>query len=179
MLFFLNFPVKIIQLLESNTTPGEIASGVCFGLLLGFMPLNGPMAIVLFLCFFLFKINRLTAMLTLPLFKLIYILGGYKLTDIAGTYLLVDVDYLAVFWSHFLYFPVITYLDINNTLVAGGLVFSFVASIPIYVVSRIIAKKLKEQYSKKLKNTRFVKWFKRVPILQKILSIAVKQNDTE
>jgi len=58
-----------------------VARGVCLGLFLGFIPLNGPMALLLFIFFFLFNINRSSTAVTLPLFKLLYVLGASNLAD--------------------------------------------------------------------------------------------------
>ena len=65
---FINLPAKIVSILEGNISPREIALGVCLGAFLGFIPLNGPMALLLAIFFFLFRINRAATLLTLPIF---------------------------------------------------------------------------------------------------------------
>ncbi|MCX5679835.1 MAG: DUF2062 domain-containing protein, partial [Candidatus Omnitrophica bacterium] len=81
MFGFLNIPGKVIGILESNISPREIAAGVCLGIFLGLIPLNGPMALLLAVFFFVFKINRAATLLTLPLFKSIYLLGMSSVAD--------------------------------------------------------------------------------------------------
>ncbi|MEA3489389.1 MAG: TIGR03546 family protein [Candidatus Omnitrophota bacterium] len=171
MLPLINLPVKIVKLFSSNTSASEVAAGVCLGMFMGFIPLNGPMAILLLLCFFIFRINRLAAMLVLPLFKLLYVLGVSGLADIIGGYLLIQADYLIFFWRQLTHLPVVAYLDLNNTLVAGGLFLSWVLCIPVYIFSKKGIVIIREKYFDRIKNSAFVKWFKNIPLISKILSI--------
>lgn len=161
MLWFLNLPAKIIGILEARITPREIAMGVCLGMFLGFVPLNGTTAILLALFFFVFKINRMATLLTLPIFKVLYLLGISKFGDSTGSYLLEKADYLTGFWRLATNFPVIAYLDINRTTVAGGLVISAILSIPLYFIVKGISAPLLAKYSEKMQNTAFSKWVRK------------------
>ncbi len=157
MLSFINIPFKIIRFLKANVSASETAAGVCLGLFLGFVPLNGPMALVLAIFFFIFKFNRLSTLFTLPLFKLIYVLGASILADKIGSYLLIDANYLENFWLGLTGLPVIAYLDINNTLTIGGLALSLTLSIPVYIVAKRISLILfKSKFYEKLKNLKFI-----------------------
>ena len=158
MLSFISLPAKIISIVEGNISPREIAAGVCLGAFLGFIPLNGPMALLLVIFFFVFRINRIATLLTLPIFKAAYLLGVYRYADIAGTYILEKSDYLAGFWRWVTHLPVIAYLDINNTLITGGIAISTVVSIPIYFIAKRLAIFLSAKYSAKIKNSAFAKF---------------------
>jgi len=158
MLSFINLPMKIINILEGNISPREIAAGVCLGVFLGFTPLNAPMALLLAAFFFIFKINRAAALLTLPLFKAVYFFGMYKFADAVGFYILDKAGYLTGFWRQVTHLPVLAYLDINNTLIAGGLLISIVLSIPIYFIAKRLAIFFGVKYSQKIKNSPLAKW---------------------
>jgi len=170
MFSLINIPVKIIGLLESNVSDSEIALGVCLALFIGFTPLNGPMAILLAIFFFLFKINRISTLLTLPLFKICYLAGGSFLADKIGSYLLIDAGYLNGFWVVLTNFPVIAYLDLNNTIINGGLALSLIFAAPIYFISRKVASILREKYFTKLKNSKFAKSVLGLKIAHKTIS---------
>ncbi|MFH1772126.1 MAG: DUF2062 domain-containing protein [Candidatus Omnitrophota bacterium] len=174
MLTLINFPVKIVKLFISNVSSGEIAAGVCLGMFFGLIPLNGPMALLLLILFFIFKINRLAAMLVIPFFKLLYVLGLVGLADILGGYLLIDAGYLTGFWRWFVSLPVIVYLDINNTLVAGGLALSIILCLPVYLVSKKYVTVLRTRYFDKIKNLKLVKWFIKLPLINKIASLSLR-----
>jgi uncharacterized protein (TIGR03546 family) len=169
MIPFINLPVKIVKLFDSNVSSQEIALGICMGMFMGFIPLKGVMGILLFVCFFLFKINRLTAMLVLPVFKLCYVLGLYHVTDMIGGWLLIDIKPLMYFWNMFTGLPLIAFLDINNTLITGGLVLSTLLFFPVYLISEKGAVILKAKYAEKFGNSKFIKWFKKLPIINKLV----------
>lgn len=160
MLGFLNLPAKIVSIIEGNISPREIAFGVCLGAFLGFIPLNGPMALLLAAFFFVFRINRVSTLITLPVFKCAYLLGMYQLADTTGFYILEKAGYLAGFWRWVTHLPVIAYLDMNNTLIAGGIVIATIFSIPIYFITKRSVIFLNVKYSEKVKNS---KWAKFIP----------------
>lgn len=168
MISFISLPAKIIGLLEGNISPKEVASGVCLGMFLGFIPLNGPFTIILILFFFCFKLNRVSTLLVLPLFKLLYVFGVSALADNVGTILLIKSGWLFPFWRVITHLPVIALLDINNTLVAGGLAISFILCFPLFMISEKYISILQAKYGVKLTNLRFVKWLKRLPMIEKI-----------
>jgi uncharacterized protein (TIGR03546 family) len=174
MVPFINLPFRIVRLFTSNVSPSEVAAGVCMGMFVGFIPLNGPMAIMLIICLFTFKINRLSAMLVLPIFKLFYILGVSSLADKLGGFILIDINVLTSVWSFITHLPVLALLDINNTLVAGGLLLSIILSFPIYVVAKKVIVILRTKYFDKIKGSKFVKWFVKAPIIGKIITLAGK-----
>lgn len=157
MLSFVNLPLKIIGLLEGNVSSREIAAGVCLGMFLGFTPLNGPMAFLLVLFFFIFKVNRVSTLITLPLFKAVYLLGLSGLLEKFGGYLLIDARFLSGFWAWITGLPVIAYLDLNNTYVAGGLVGSALLAVPLYFTAERLSGILKNAYAERLKNSKIAK----------------------
>jgi uncharacterized protein (TIGR03546 family) len=177
MLSFLNLPAKILSFLEANVSPREMAAGVCLALFMGFVPLNGPMGVLLTVFFLVFKLNRVSTVLLLPVFKLFYLLGAWHLTDAIGGYLLIDADYLNYFWRIVTGLPVLAYLDLNNTLVAGGLAFSAVLSVPVYFVAKKVSAMVIAKYSEKIKDLPFMKWVRKVMKAYTIDSYAEKIKD--
>lgn len=160
-MIFLNLPAKMIGILGANISSREIALGVCLGMFLGFTPLNGTTALLLAVFFFVFRINRMATLLTLPLFKALYLLGISGVADNIGLYFLERADFLVGFWRFVTNLPVIAYLDINRTTVAGGLILLSVMSIPVYFIAKRISAPLLAKYSEKMRNTAFSKWIKK------------------
>lgn len=179
MIPFLGLPVKIVKLFTSNVSADEVAAGVCLGMFMGFIPLNGPMAILLVVLFFVFKINRLASLLVLPVFKLLYVLGVSTLADGVGGFLLINMDFLAPVWRFITHFPVLALLDINNTLVAGGLFISIVLTAPVFIFSKKGIIVLREKYFDRIKNSKFVKGFLQIPIISKISAFISKVKGEE
>lgn len=174
MIPFINLPVKIVKLFTSNVSESEVAAGVCLGMFMGFIPLNGPMAILLFVCLFVFKINRLAAMLVLPVFKIFYLLGVSSLADLLGGFILIDMGFLTPVWTFVTHLPVIALLNINDTLVAGGLLISSILCFPVYMGSKKGIVVLRVKYFDKFKNSKFVKGFLKIPVISKISAFVSK-----
>ncbi len=170
MFSFINIPARIISILQLNITPRQVAWGVCLGLFLGFIPLNGPMALLLFVFFFVFKINRFSTIIVLPLFKMLYLLGAWKLADFLGGFLLVQAGYLTGFWRIVINLPILALLDLNNTLVAGGLGLSLLLFIPVYWLSRFIYISFIEPKLKNLQNTRLAKRLTKFKVVNKLVA---------
>lgn len=154
MFSFLNLHLKIAGLLESNISDREIAAGVCLGMFLGFVPLNGPMAVILAVCFFILKVNRVSALLTLPIFKLLYAAGLSSLIERFGSYLLIDMQSLTGLWRNITGFPVVAYFGFNNTLAAGGVITASALSVPVYFIAKKISCGLRRAYGEKLKDSK-------------------------
>lgn len=178
MLSFLNLPVKVIGLLESNISPREIAAGVCLGMFLGFIPLNGPMAVVLAVCFFIFKVNRVSTLLTLPLFKLAYFAGLSSLLERFGSYLLIDTQLLTGFWRHLTAFPVVAYFGFNNTLVAGGIVASALLSVPVFFAAKIISGNAQRAYAGKVKDSKISRAISGLKLVHTVDNLNIRKGLT-
>ena len=170
MLFLLNIPAQIIKLFDSAVSPKEMAAGVCLALFMGLIPLNGPMALLLFIFFFVVRLNRLSTALVLPVLKLFYILGLWKVTDAIGGYLLIDAEYLNGFWRFVTNAPILALLDLNNTLVAGGLALSLILFAPVYFISYKFSVAFKEKYFKLIKESKFVKSLGKISFISKIVN---------
>ena len=170
MLAFVNIPARVLSILQLNITSGQVARGVCLGLFLGFIPLNGPMAGLLFIFFLIFKVNRFSTVIVLPLFKLAYILGVWRFAESIGGYLLIDAKFLSGFWSLVTGLPILALFDLNNTLVAGGLALSFVFCIPVYFISKIIYTKAIEPRLKDLQNSKLGRGLTRFKFVNKVVA---------
>jgi len=160
--------LKVIKSLQSNTSPSELASGAVMALYFGLTPLNHTHVIFLVLCFFLFKINRAVTMILLPLLKLFYYLGLARLADYIGTYLLIKVEALGPVWVRVTHMPVLAYLDLQYTLVLGGLVLSLILSFPVYILAYQAVLAYRAKFRDKINNWRVVKWLSSLAIVQQL-----------
>jgi uncharacterized protein (TIGR03546 family) len=178
MLKFLNLPVTMLNIVEGNISDREIAFGVCLGMFMGLIPLNGSMALLLAVLFFIFRVNRAATLLTLPVFKLLYFLGLRTVCDKLGFYILSDLDNLSGFWRAVTNLPVLALLDINYTLVAGGIALAAALSPIVYFISKKIAARVKASYAGKIKNTKFAVWASNVRKVHSISSVVHIENLT-
>jgi uncharacterized protein (TIGR03546 family) len=170
MLSFVRIPAQIVSfLLGLQISAAEVAGGVCLAMFMGFVPFNGAMTVFLFILFFFLRINRLSTMLMFPFFKLLYIVAVGHVTGRLGEYLLIKADYLNGFWAGLVNLPIVAYLDMNNTLVAGGIVFSAVLSVPVYLVTKKLYRIYIENYVKRFLALKSVQKFFRYTHVHKII----------
>ena len=113
-------------------------------------------------------------MLVLPVFKLLYVLGVSSLTDFGGGILLIDANFLAPLWSFITHLPIFALLGLNNTLVAGGLALSTILCFPVYMGSKKGIVVLRAKYFDKIKNSKFIKIFLKIPIIGTIIKLSDK-----
>jgi len=181
MFSFVKIPARFLGfLLGLNITANEVALGVCLGMFFGFVPFNKVMALFLLLLFMVIRLNRLSTLLVLPFFKLLYVLFVSNLTDKIGAYLLVDAKYLTNFWNWFTSLPIIALLDFNNTLICGGIVFSLVLSPFVYFISRKLYSIYVEKYVRNFRQSKFMKTIMQNKLINKIvLAMDTIRNKTE
>lgn len=162
--------VNLIRALQSNVSPAEIASGAALALFFGFTPLNHPHAILLVLCFFFFKINRAATLLLLPLVKIVYLLGAVELADRLGGYLLVDLDALRPVWEWATGAPVLAYLDLNYTLVTGGLALAAIASPIVFIAVWQCVLAYRATLKSRVEKLGAVQWLQRLAVTRWVIS---------
>lgn len=170
MFSYVNIPARILAILELNISPAEVSGGVCLGMFLGFIPLNGPMALMLFIFFFLFRVNRFSTVITLPLFKLFYLFGVNSLAERIGGYLLLDASFLTGFWQQVTSLPILALLDLDNTLVTGGLALSIILCLPVYLLARLIYSNFIAPNLKKIQESKLAKRIKGYKFFNQVIN---------
>lgn len=150
--------VSLIRTLQSNASPSEIAGGAVMALYFGLTPLNHTHVIFLVLAFFLFKINRGATLLLLPFVKLAYYLGLAVVADKMGYFLLVESKSFTPFWGWVTQAPVLAYLDLNYTLVVGGIVLAAILTAPLYALIVMGVNAYRARYRDAVSRWQIVKW---------------------
>lgn len=157
---------NLFRALQSNTSPGELASGAVLALYFGLTPLNHTHVIFLLLMLFFFKINRALSILVVPVIKIFYYLGLANLADFIGTYLLVQTPALGPFWARVTHTPVLAYLDLQYTMVLGGLLLAAALSLPMYLLAYLAVNAYRAKFRDKVNSWRIVKWLQGLSIVQ-------------
>ncbi len=162
--------INLIRALQSNVSPAEIASGAALSLFFGFTPLNHPHTVILVLCFFFFKINRAATVLLLPLVKLLYILGAVHLADKIGGFLLIDYQPLHGFWEWASGAPVLAWLDLNHTLVTGGIALALMAAPFVFVAVWQMVLAYRANMKSRVDKLGAVQWMQRLAITRWLMT---------
>ena len=163
---------KLLKGLSDNSHPGEIAHAVSCGFILGFMPKDNMLWYIIFIIFLFLRINKGALLLI--------ILAGSALTYFLDPlfhsigYSVLTIEEIAPYMKAFLGFPAMAYTKINNTIVAGSIVFSIVAYIPFYILARLFVSLWRSTIGPFLKENKVVKGFLKLPIISNIHSAYIK-----
>jgi len=102
------------------------------------------------------------------------------LQTVIGGYLLVDASFLTGFWSFVTGLPIVALLDLNNTLIAGGLALSFILLSPVYFLANFIYVRSIEHNIRKIQNSRFALRLKKFKAVNTVIKkMDVIRNKTE
>ena len=162
--------VKLFVALNSKKGVGEIAAGVSCGLLLALIPSGNLLWAAILLATYFLKVNFAVEMLFLGLFKLIVPFADPAL-DSVGLFVL-NLSPLEGAYTTAYNMPALPFTRFNNTIVMGGLLAGVVLWFPAYLLFRRLATLYRTGVKEKLEQTRFFKWFKRLPIVSHVARLA-------
>jgi uncharacterized protein (TIGR03546 family) len=134
-MLIVQYIAKLIKILRSAASPGQIAGGLILGMIPGLTPLWS-----LHNLFVLFIIIILNVNISMAIFSFIICSGIAYLLDPAfhnlGFFLLVDINSLKAFWTSLYNVPIIGLSRFNNTVVMGSFVSSIILLVPLYYASK-------------------------------------------
>lgn len=166
----LNAIVKLLQGLNSNKKPDEIATACCMGMLLGFMPKDNALWFIIFIFFFFVRLNRGAYLIMTALFSLF----AWALDPLFNTigYKILTIPQLENFFSKLLDFPGVGFTKFNNTIVMGALGFSLALYIPVFFLMKFAVLIWRKKVSPVIVKSAFWKSLTSLPIIQKAMDIA-------
>lgn len=122
---------KLLVALNSAQAPEQLAGGVVIGFLIGVIPANFLIGILMFLLLFLLNVNRGFGVLAILLTRLVsYLFDG--IFHVVGLFFLTKLGFLAAFWSFLEHAPVLAWLNLTNSVMLGSLVLGLVLSPLVY-----------------------------------------------
>lgn len=145
MLFFLK-PIRLaLKAIITEATPGQLALGFAFGVLIGLVPKGNLIAIALGVILAASRANLGVAAATILGCSF---LSTYldPVSDQVGGWLLAHPDLQGV-WTQLYNQPVMPWTDFNNTIVLGSFVIGLVTLYPAYRLSRPVFEKYTEKVS--------------------------------
>jgi uncharacterized protein (TIGR03546 family) len=133
-MIWLNLVKQIVQMLQSEISPKQIAAGAALGMILGFAPVKCLQSYVFLVIILMLNVNLGSATLSTCIFAMFaYILD--PLADKIGYYLLVSSKSLTPIWTNLYNMPLVPYTRFYNTVVLGSFVISIILIIPVYLLA--------------------------------------------
>lgn len=166
-MFPLQFIGKLIKILHSGASPGQIAGGFILGMILGLTPFLSLHNLLVVLIIILLNVNIAVAIFSFAIFSgFAYLLD--PLFHSFGYILLVDLTFLHGFYTWLYNMPVVALTNFNNTVVMGSLISSIILLIPVFFLvksgviryrSTVLQRMEKWKVVKAVKGTKVYEWY--------------------
>jgi len=158
-MFPLQFIGKLIKILHSGATPGQIAGGFILGMIMGLTPFWSLHNLIVVLILILLNVNiamAIFAFLVCSMFA--YLLD--PLFHSFGYFLLVDLTFMKGIYTTLYGVPIIALSHFNNTVVMGSLVSSIILLIPVFILVKRGVIQYRESVMTRMEKWKIVKAFK-------------------
>mgnify|MGYP000538830994 CR=1 FL=1 len=149
---------KLLQFLNSNQNPNQLALAACFGLAIGLMPGFSVLLILLLMMVCVIKANLSLLVFIWGLFEAVAYVADPALHQLG--YALLTAEALQPIWISLAQSNFWTLTAFNNSLVMGSTVAIIALWLPVYFLIRVLIVKYRQQIQgtfKQLKITQLLK----------------------
>lgn len=159
MLFWLKYLKSLLQALNADISPNEIAAGVVLGAVIGLIPKANLLALGLWIIILLFRVHIGMAGASLLIFSLI----GFLFDPVAeklGFWLLAGVPSLASVWTALYNVPIVPFTSFNNTMVMGNFALGGLLALPLFFGMRAFVIAYRARYRDRVMRWKIMKLLK-------------------
>lgn len=150
---------KILDILHSEISPGEIAGGFALGAIIGLLPFFSLMSVILFLVLLIINVNIGAAFLAMAAFGIL----GFLIDPLAnqlGYAFLVKIKVLTPMWTALYNTPLLPFTRFYNTVVLGNLLIGIILFIPVFMLIKRFVVHYRTNYRTVVENWKIVKLMK-------------------
>lgn len=159
----LTYIIQLLQALNANSKPSQIANSFCIGLILGLMPKDNLLWIIMFVFFMFVRINKAGYFIMMIIASCLAFLTD-PLFDKIGYVVLTFVP-LENFYAWLLDVPFVGFTKFNNTIVAGSLVCGIVCYVPLFVLMILAVKAWRKWIAPKFNDSKILKTIYKIPLI--------------
>lgn len=159
---------SLFEILQGEDDPSHIAAGFAFGAALGLIPKENLFAVLFFLLFFLFRVDKGAALISAALFTPL----GYGLDSLAhriGYGLLLSPS-LKPLWIRLYNLPLVPWTKFNNTIVLGNLVLGVLLYVPLYLCFKRLVLRYRANWKAKVDALPWVKALKATNLVTRYMT---------
>ncbi len=158
-MFAIKSLMKLLQVLNSQTAPSQLAAGLAFGMIVGLSPFFAWHNLLVFLLVCLFRVNLSMFLWSIAVFSILGFLLD-PLFDRIGYLVLVDLQWARPWWIWIASAPILPYFRLNNTVVMGSLVFSLVLYLPMFLAAIYAIKQYRSHWREHVAKSKIFLWLK-------------------
>lgn len=141
-----------IKLLNSDTGTNQLAAGIAAGFILGMTPALSLQSLLIFLCFFIFRIQTGAAMLAAFFFSFVAYLLDPVFHAVGSSIL--ELQSLSEAFTYMYNMPIIPLTRFNNSIVMGSGAVAFLLSPFVFILSKQLIVRYRSVVLEKIKQTR-------------------------
>lgn len=150
--------INLIGLLHSDTGQNQIASGLAFGVFLGFAPFLSIQTLLVLFIVFIFRVQLGAAFLSAFFFKFIaYLLD--PAADVLGKWALENPAFREL-WSSMYNTPFVPMTRFNNSIVMGSFIISLFLCPILFILFKKLIVKYRTEIVKRVEASKAWKAFK-------------------
>lgn len=150
----LGIVAHILKVLNSETSPAQIAAAVLLALFMGLSPLSAPHNLLLLLLVLVLRVNLSLFLLSFVLFSGI----AWLLDPLAHTRgkTLLEAGALEGLWTAMYNTGFWRFLGFNNTVLLGQVVIALVLAVPVYLGVTFTVRNYRERLRERILNSRLM-----------------------
>lgn len=150
--------INLIRMLHSDTGQNQIATGLAFGVFLGFAPFVSIQTLLVLFIVFIFRVQLGAAFLSAFFFKFVaFILD--PIADTLGRWALENPSFRDL-WSFMYNTPFIPMTRFNNSIVMGSFIISLILCPILFFLFRYLIMQYRTQFVQRIEATKAWKAFK-------------------
>ena len=150
--------INLIRLLHSETGQNQIASGLAFGIFLGFAPFLSIQTLLVLFIVFIFRVQLGAAFLSAFFFKFVAFLLD-PVADRLGRFAL-ESEALKGVWTEMYNKPLLPMTRFNNSIVMGSFIISLILCPVLFFVFKNLIIKYRTNVVHRIESTKAWKAFK-------------------
>lgn len=148
---------NFLKLLNSDTGTNQLASGLAFGMILGFAPFISIQTFLVLLIIFVFRVQIGAAFLSAFFFKFVAFLFDYP-AHLLGKAVLENESLKPLFTSMY-NMPLVPMTRFNNSIVMGSMIVSILLFPIAYILFQMLILKYRQTVVARFKDTKYWKAF--------------------
>lgn len=154
--------------LNENVHPGDIAHAIALAFLLAFIPNNNLLWMLIFFITVFVRIHKGSFFLVLILLSFVVPFADVLIEQIG--YVVLSLSFMEGIYTFLYQTPFIGLTNFNNTMVTGGLILGLITYIPVYLGVRAFIPYYRKDLYPKIIDSKLVKAFYKIPLIQKIIN---------
>lgn len=147
-MFVLRMLVKLVKLINSETSSASLAAAFAIGMFLGLVPLLTLQAALAILVVMFFRVNITVALFSFAVFKLAAMAGANSFHAMGAS--LLERPGLAGLWTWLYNNPLLSLCGTNHSITLGATIVATLLFVPLFFMMRLLVDRYRDRVSDRI-----------------------------